>query len=306
MTEPIAYLCGDFVPVSQAQISIFDRGFLWADGVFDTARTVRHKPYLLREHLQRLQLSLSYVAIDSGLTLDELESIASKLIDKNARSIPSFSDLWIRIFVTRGLVNRSANKGASRATVIMATEQINFPTYAAAYRDGLRMVTPPIREVPSCCVDPRLKTMSRMHYSLAEQYVSRVAPGALPLMLDTDDFVAQGTGANVFAVLNGELVTPPLDSALAGISRTQVFAIARERQIPCVERRLSLYDLAIAEEAFMTGTSFCLLPIAEVNGRKNSTGQVPGTITQTVLEAWGEKIGIDIAEQARQHLAHNQ
>jgi branched-subunit amino acid aminotransferase/4-amino-4-deoxychorismate lyase len=283
------------------KVSIFDRGFLCADGVFDTARTVQHKPYLLSEHLRRLELSLAYVAIDCGLTVPDFEKIASELAAENTRLIPSYSDLWIRIFVTRGLVDRSTRKTKTRPTIILATEPINFSTFAETYKNGLRMVTPPFKEVPTHCVDPRLKTTSRMHYNLAELYVSCVAPGALPLILDIDGFVAQGTASNVFAVIDDELVTPPINSALTGISRTQILTIAHENNIPCRERRLSLYDLANAQEAFVTGTSYCLLPISEINGRPISSGTA-GRLTQRILEKWSEKIGLNIEHQALQHL----
>ena len=301
MNEPVVYLNGSFVPASEAKVSIFDRGFLAGDGAFDTARTIDRKPYLLGEHVERLSRSLRYADIDCALTTAEIRQICEEVVERNREFIAPHGDVWIRISVTRGIRQRSLSAPKAAATVVVATEPLNFAAFAKAYEVGLVAVTPPFREIPSECCDPRLKTMSRMHYALAEQFVHRLKPGAIPLMLDLQGFVAQGTAANFFAVLDGELVTPPEHSALAGISRAKVFEIARQNQISCTMRKLNLYDLASAEEAFITGTSYCLLPVCEINGRQVGIG-TPGPISKQLLARWSAAVGIDLVAQAKRHI----
>ena len=299
--QPVAYVNGEFVPENEATISVFDRGLRFADTVFDTSRTVAHRPYKFREHLERLQRSLAYGRMDASLTLDELERITVELVAHNTRFLAANDDLWVRQYVTRGPVKRVGATGHGTPTVVVTTEPLPFATMARDYCRGVPMLVPSLRALPIASIDPRMKTASRMTNNLAEQEVAAIDTAAYPLLLDLDGFVSEGTGANFFAVIGGELVTPGDLDALNGISRATVLALARDAAIPCRRARLTLFDVQNAEEAFLTGTSFCLKPVRSVNGAGFPAG-APGPITRALTEAWVESIGHDFVAQALSHL----
>lgn len=301
MNEPVAYVNGAFVAEAQAGISIFDRGFRFADTVFDTARTVRHRPYKFRDHLERLWQSLAYARIDPGLSMDALERITLEVVERNLALIAPNDDLWVRQFVTRGAVKRVGGAGVGGPTVVVTTDRLPFASFAKAYRLGISMIVPSVRAVPVEALDPRMKTASRMTQNLAEQEVAAIDPSAYALLLDTEGYVSESTGANFFAVVGGTVLTADDGAVLHGISRRTVMELAASLGLPCRSARLSLFDIANAEEAFITGTSYCLLPVRSINGRTLSRA-VPGPVTRALTGAWGSAIGHDFVAQALSHL----
>ena len=118
------------------------------------------------------------------------------------------------------------------------------------------------------------------------------------LLLDDDGFLAEGTGDNFFLVRDGELLTPEPRNVLRGVSRAYVIELARGLGIPCRETNLELFDAINADEAFVTATPFCMLPVSEVQGQSLGDGG-RGPITQAILSAWSESVGVDIEGQIR-------
>jgi branched-chain amino acid aminotransferase len=301
MSEAVAYVNGAVLPEREAKISIFDRAFRFADTVFDTARTVRHRPYKFREHLERLWQSLAYARIDPGLSIEALERITLEVVERNLAFIAPDDDLWVRQFVTRGPIRRVGGTGESGPSVIVTTDRLPFANYAKSYRRGAPMVVASVRSVPAQALDPRMKTTSRMTQNLAEQEVAGVDPSAYALLLDTDGYVSESTGANFFAVIGGTVLTADDGTVLHGISRRTAMELAASRGIPCRPARLTLFDIYNAEEAFITGTSYCLLPIRSVNGKTFGHGP-PGPVTRALTEAWIAALGHDFVAQALAHL----
>ena len=173
---------------------------------------------------------------------------------------------------------------------------------ARGYLRGVPTIVPSVRSVPSASFDPRLKTTSRMTNNLADLEVSALDPDAHALLLDTQGFVSEGTGANFFAVVADELLTPHESDVLDGISRRTAIELARASGIPCRAARMTMFDIRNASEAFFTGTSFCLLPVHSVNGVALGK-HVPGPITRQLLQAWANLIGHDFVAQAVSHLS---
>ena len=299
--QPVAYVNGAFVPENEATLSIFDRGLRFADTVFDTARTIAHRPYKLTEHLERLRHSLAYARMDAGLSMDELERITIEVVAHNTGFLASHDDVWVRQYVTRGSVSRVGAAEHATPSVIVTTERLPFPAMARGYCLGVPMLVPSVRALPVASIDPRMKTASRMTNNLAEHEVAAIDAEASPLLLDIDGFVSESTGANFFAVIDGELVTPGDLAVLNGISRDTVIALAHARAIPCRTARMTMFDVHNADEAFLTGTSFCIEPVRSVNGAVFSAG-TPGPITRALTKAWAESIDHDFVAQALSHL----
>ena len=146
-------------------------------------------------------------------------------------------------------------------------------------------------------LDPKVKHHSRMNFTLAELEAEDVEPGAYPLLTDTDGNITEGIGYNVFLVTDGVIRTPGDRSLLQGVSRAMVFDLARQLEISLVEEDLQPYDLYTADEAFLTSTSPCVLPITRADKRQLGDGR-PGPISQQLLAAWSEAVGMDIVDQA--------
>jgi len=301
MPERIVYLNGRFVPEGEATVSVFDRGLFWGDGVYDVARTVRHVPYKLREHVDRLYRSLRHVRIDPGMDAEKMEAISREVVERNRPQWAPPEDFRIVQHVTRGPqgYTSSGDFTTPRATVLVHCAGMGFPRLAAGYREGLRLVTPSIRQRPSHYLDPRVKATSKMGHILAEMEAHQ-AGGDAALLLDADGYITEGISANFFFVERGALVTPPTLEVLAGVTGQTLLALAERLGVPVHQRLFAPYDIYAGDEAFLTSTSYFLMPVSHVNGYRIGTA-IPGPITSRLLKAWGDAIGLDIVAQAEQN-----
>jgi branched-chain amino acid aminotransferase len=163
-------------------------------------------------------------------------------------------------------------------------------------RDGAHVVTPSIRHVPPQCFDPKMKYRSRMHFFLADHEARLVDPEAAALLLDLDGNVTETSGANFLIVERGTIISPTLRNILPGISRQSVIELAARLDIPFVERDIQVHSVMNADEAFLTSTPFCLMPVTRINGVGIADGQ-PGPMYRRLTEAWSEAVGVEIMGQ---------
>ena len=300
MTEPLVYLNGRLVPASQAHLAIYDAGIVLGATVTEMTRTFRHEPFRLEDHLARLFRALKYVRLDIGLSLDELAARSHELLAHNLKTIDSRDDLGLIHFVTAGEYATYAGSagGAARTTptVCMHTFPLPWELWAQRVRQGIHLVTPSIRHVPPQCFDPKMKYRSRMHYFLADQEARLVDPEASALLLDLDGNLTETSGANLLLVARGAIASPTLRTTLPGISRATVIELAAELGIPFVERDLQVYSAINADEAFVTSTPYCLLPVTKVNGIAIGGGQ-PGPVFRALQAAWSKRVGVEIEKQ---------
>ena len=292
MNERVAYRNGEIVPESEATISFRDYGFAIGDGVFDSTRTVGHKPFLLEAHIDRLFRSLSYVRIKPGLSRQEMLEASLAVLERNLPLLAEHDDYWVSQWVTRGLRGPGRMTASGPPTVIIECSPLPFRERAKSMRDGLEVVTPPgIRRTPPEAMSPRVKTMSYANLSAGDAEVQELKPGATSVLLDTRGCLAEGLGSNIFVVAKGELLTPHARYVLAGLSRQTVIEIARERGIPVREADIDLYDAYTAEEAFITSTSWCMVPVRSINGRRIGEGNLPSPVTAELIEGYKARLG---------------
>lgn len=285
---------GDYVARSQATISMLDRGFRLGDVVFDTSRTFNGKVFRLRDHLERLYRSLQYTRIDPGLSMDEMERITLDVVRHNeSMREPSGDDYMITQIVTRGV---GPVQNPSNPNISIWIDPLGSPRYAPLYKTGAHVVIPKTRSYTAEQIDPKVKHYSRLNFVMAELEATDVDPEAFPLLLDTDGNIAEGIGANFFLVSNGVLKTAKDNDILQGVSRMMVFNLAEQLNIPVVEEDLQPYDVYTADEAFMSSTPYCILPVGRVDNRPLGDG-LPGPITEQLLAAWSERVGLDIVDQ---------
>jgi branched-chain amino acid aminotransferase len=292
MNERVAYHNGAIVPESQAMVSFNDYGFAVGDGVFDSTRTVGHKPFLLEAHVERLFRSLGYVRIDPGLSRQDMLEASLAVLERNLPLLSEHDDYWLTQWVTRGLRGSGRMRASGPPTVIIECSPLPFRERALAMRDGLEVVTPPgIRRTPPEAMSPRVKSMSYANLAAGDAEVQDLAPGATSVLLDTRGCLAEGLGSNIFIVANGELLTPQARYVLAGLSRQTVMEVARERGIPVREADIDLYDAYTADEAFITSTSWCMVPVRSINGRRIGAGNLPRPVTAALIEGYKARLG---------------
>jgi branched-subunit amino acid aminotransferase/4-amino-4-deoxychorismate lyase len=298
--EPLVFLNGQTMPASEAHLAIFDAGIVLGATVTEMTRTFRQRPWRLRDHLERLFRSLRYTRMDIGTALEQFLQISEELVSHNARLIGKDDELGLIHFVTAGEYSTYATRPARKTPTVCAhTFVLPFELWAKKMRTGTHVVTPSIRHVPPQCYDPKMKYRSRMHYFLADQEARLVDPEAVALLLDLDGNVTETSGANFLIVEKGTIVSPTTVNTLPGISRAMVIELAAKLGISFIERDLQLYNVMNAEEALLTSTPYCVMPVTKINGAAIGTG-APGPMCRRLLAEWSEAVGVDIECQIQE------
>lgn len=297
------YFNGEYVSESEARVSIFDAALMFGDMVFEMTRTYNGKPFRLREHLERLFASMKMIEIDCGMSLDEMTARTMETMELNAPVIPKNLDIQIMHNVSRGPLSlyRSVFPEGLRPTVtINCWPMIEHLSWLdGIYESGVHAVLTPQRSVPARLIDPKIKNRSRIYYQIANLQAAKIDPKAHALLLDEDGYITEGTGDNFFLVKDGQIRTPEPRNILRGVTRMAVMELVEEIGIPCTECNLEPYDVMTADEAFFTATSFAILPITRFNGQDISEG-TPGPLTNKLISAWSDKVGVDIVSQAKE------
>lgn len=293
------YSNGEFVPELEARLSIFDRGFTVGDNAYEYARTYQHRPFQVREHMDRMFTSLKVLRINPGLSKAEFCALCEELTRRNTSLLEAYEEYNIVWEVTRGEWGWHGRRPpiperAGSPTVIIKNNLNNQKACAQAYYIGLHMVTPPGRHVSPQSWDPKIKTYSRLNYVLAGLEAKLVDPRAIALMLDENGNLAEAQGGNVWLVLDGLLMTPTDRNILRGQTRWNVMSLAKQLNIPVVEKDLQPWHLYNCDEAFHSSTSpGPLQPIGRFNGMLIGK-ELPGPTTKQLAAAWSEWVGIDI------------
>ena len=298
--EYVFYINGEYLPMSEAKISVLD-SVCHGDSVYDTLRTVnRTRIFRIDDHIERLFASCRAADIDPGMSPGEMKEILTEVLNRNKHLLAENDDAWIIPRISSGSL-----LGYGDPTIMVMFVTLPFMWHAKSFKLGVRLIVPTVRHVPPECLDPKIKCDARLFMHIAEREVKRADPEAAPLMLDLNGNVAELTDANFFIVKKGEVITPPTRNVLPGVSRQVVLEICETLRIPAHEKDFQLYDVYNADEAFRTGTSYRMLPVSRINMR-HLWKTVPGPITQRLLDAYNEEIGLDIAEQYLSHLSDDE
>lgn len=305
MKERVVYMNGKLVPESQAKISIYDSALMFGDMVFEMTRSFNKKQFKLREHLERLYASMKYVHIDIPMTIDEMEQAVYDTIEANEPMFSKDDEHRIMIDVTRGLLGiyEGINGLESGTNVIIADFPLRWTVSSMGhlFDEGINAVITSQRAIPASLLEPKVKNRSRIHYLMANIEASKMkGKDNWALLLDTDGFIAEGTGDNFFIVKDNKIITPEPRNILRGVSREYIFELAEQLGLECIEKNIETYDVMMADEAFMTGTPFCLLPVTRLNSQNISDGKM-GNITRYLLNTWSDNVGIDVVKQIKHY-----
>jgi len=293
-TEPLVYLNGEIVEMAEARISPFNRGFMWGDGVYEVTPCFHGEPYRLGDHMDRLYRSLRYIRIDPGLDREQMISETERLIAANADLLASGIQYRLGHWVTRG---GSPFAGAAEAdgpaTVFMFLDPADTVATARKHETGVRLSVSTTRRNPPECIETRAKITSKMNQLLAE--LDAGSRNALSLMLDTDGNVAENSIANFFIARDGVVWTAPERNILEGVTRKVVFELCERLSIPLQERLFTMYDVAQADEMFITSSGICAMPVSAVDDFVPKH-PVPGPITTRLIDAFTSDTGFDFRD----------
>lgn len=291
----VVWLNGKLVPEREAVVPIRDRGFKYGDAAFDTTRTFGHRIFKLEEHLDRFYRSLRYLQIDPGVSRETLVEATEAVAERCLKCVGADEDIWLTQRVTRGLdpADRKRWPDYPARTVIVEAALLPLRQRSANYKNGLKVITPSIRRPSPDTVSPRAKTHNYLNLVLADLEVQAHDPEALAVLLDTHGNLAEGKGSNIFFVKDGTVVTPKERYVLPGVSRQTTFDLAAAAGLRVEETDLDLFDAYSAAEAFITSTSFCICPVASINGVKIGDGAVPGPVTKQLIDGYVEFVDFD-------------
>ena len=300
----LVYLNGEFVPEAEAKLSIFDSALMFGDMVFEMTRSFNKKQFKLREHLDRLYASMRYLRIPEPMSIEELEQVCYRTIEKNDPVFSATDEHRLMINVSRGPLSIYSQVfgGKMRPSVVVADFPLKWTVVQMGklFDTGINAAVPSQRAIPGTLLDPKVKNRSRVHYMMANIEVSQMAgDNNWALLLDPDGYVAEGSGDNFFIVKNGVVISPEGRNILRGISRDYIFELCREMKIPYEEKNFEVYDVMNADEAFMTATPFCALPVTSINGSPIGKGKV-GPMFRSLLDRWSANVGVDIEKQIKQ------
>jgi branched-chain amino acid aminotransferase len=296
----VVMIDGVIVPPDEARVSVFDRGFLYGDSVFEVLRTYGGVPFALGEHLTRLRRSGERVFIampvDPATLGAEVERAvrASRQDGTSAASAaaqPAPAESYVRIVVTRGSGPMGLDPDLAGAPLRVIVVEPVSPPPREAYVDGVAVITVRMRRAVDGTAAAGAKVSNYLPNLLAvREAKSRGAHEAL--VIDAAGRVVEGASSNVFIVRGGRVATPPESAGiLPGITRAHVLAAASALGVPVQERDISQDELYAADEVFVTSSIRELLSVVRVDGHAVGTGR-PGPVSRSLHRRFHDDVGL--------------
>jgi branched-chain amino acid aminotransferase len=278
------YIDGEYYPKSQAKISVYDHGFLYGDGVFEGIREYNGMVFKLKEHIDRLYRSAHAIMLNIPISKEEMIKAVVETLGKN-----KMKDSYIRLVVSRGIGDLGLDpRKCPKPTIIIITDSIQIRA-GNAKETGITTVFSWVRRNPVDATTHEIKSLNYLNSVLAK--IEANACGVDEAMcLESNGYIAEGVGENVFIVKNNEVFTPPTSTgALAGITAEVVAEICEKLGIKLTITNLTPFMLFTADEAFFTGTAMEMVPIREVNKRQIGNGK-PGPISKKLMNEFQKVI----------------
>lgn len=273
----IVYVNGEFLPENEGKISIFDRGFLFADGVYEVTPIVNSKLVDYDAHCERLDRSLGEIRIDWPCTRDELRAMHEELIVRN-----NLHEGFIYMQITRGAADRDFKFPKNVKPSLVAFSQVAQLLDNPHAVVGVKVITVP--DIRWARRD--IKSVMLLAPVLGKQ--AAYEAGAYEAWMVEDGFVTEGTSSNAYIIKNDTVITRGLSNEiLAGCTRRALFKLAAEHGIEIEERKFTAEEAYAADEAFLTSASNFVLPIVEIDGKRIGGGQ-PGPVARKLREIFLE------------------
>lgn len=277
----IVYLNGEYLPRSEAKLSVDERGFFFGDGVYEVTRAVDGRLFESGRHMKRLARGLRELRLDPPLSLDEIEAVSLELLQRN--DITS-GEGTVYLQITRGAAPRTHHfpPPGTPCTVFLSAQRFALPTEKRA--NGVSVVTYPDIRWSRCDI----KTVNLLAAVMAKQHA--VDHGVFEAIFVKESAITEGSHTNVFGVIDGELRTYPASNMiLPGITRDVVLEVARELGVAVNETPFHIHHLPQLQEAFLTGTTTDVMPIVSIDGTPVGDGK-PGKVSMALYDALAARI----------------
>jgi branched-chain amino acid aminotransferase len=278
------YINGEFYAKEDAKISVFDHGLLYGDGVFEGIRAYNGRVFRLKQHIDRLYEGAHSIMLNIPLSKEDTQEAILETLRKN-----QLKDAYIRAIVSRGEGDLGLDpQRCPKPTVIIIADKIAiYPQ--EMYEKGLSVITAATRRNVPEGVNPQMKSLNYLNNIMAKIEANRAGvPEAI--MLNTDNYVAECTGDNIFLVKNGVLITPPTYvGILIGVTRNAIMEVAAKKGYKVIEKVFTRHEMYNADEVFLTGTAAEAIPVVDIDGRKIGNGQ-PGEVTKDIIKAFREMV----------------
>ncbi len=275
------YVNGTISPAHQAVVPVYDHGFLYGEGVYETIRTYNKVPFLLDRHNRRLRASADRLHLDVPFVDEAL----ARWMDDTVRAAGELREAYIRVLLTRGIGELTYDVGATpRPTLVIIVKPLD-EVPARVDQDGVRIsLVPTLRNHPGT-VNPLIKSNNLLNNAIAMQEANRRAAEEA-LMCNYRGELSECSQSNFFMVRRGVVLTPPSEAGLLeGITRAFLFELGAAEGIEVREETLVPADLGTAEEAFITSTTRELSPVVQIDDRRVGSGK-PGPVTTRLLQAY--------------------
>lgn len=269
MSDAIAYVNGDYVALAEARISVLDRGFLFADSVYEVVPVYAGRCYRLQAHVKRLQQSLAGIGLEHPYSSADWTALLENLVARNGGG-----DISVYLQVTRGAMAQRAHTLPNNPEPgVVAFCQPRSAPNPALLENGISAITLADTRWQYC----RIKSTALLANVLAADEARRA--GAAEALLTRDGQVLEGTSSNVFAVIDGCITTPALrDTILPGITRATILELARKHALPHAEvDELSVARLAAADEIWITSSTREIYPVTRLDDAAVGSGR-PGPV----------------------------
>ena len=278
------FLNDAFVREDQALISVFDHGFLYGDGVYETLRIYHGQAFLLSRHLDRLRESCRLIGLDFSMSDNKWAGILGESLRRN-----ELHDASVRVTISRGKGPLGIDPSlCPRPTMVMVTQPFH-PYPQELKKEGIHLELVGIRRNPMLAQSPRIKSLSFLNNILAKQEALRLG-GRDALMLNMEGYISECPTSNIFFVKNGILKTPSVDCGiLEGVTREVVMMLAKEQGFPTQEGRYGAQEFFNADECFITNTSMEIMPVRRVGEQSLGSGR-PGPITMQLAKLFEENL----------------
>ena len=285
------WLDGELVSREDAKVSVYDHGLLYGDGCFEGIRVYGGRVFKLRSHLERLYRSADLIRLAPAYPLVALANAVRETVAANG-----LKDAYIRILLTRGVGTLGLHpfRCPKPGTVVIVDAISLYPE--ELYERGMKVIVAKRPRIPVQCLDPAIKSLNYLNNILAK--IEAIDADVLEaIMLNTEGFVSECTGDNIFAVKGGRISTPPEDAGiLHGITRAYVMhELAPALGMRVEQRPMRLEDLYTADEVFMTGTAAEIIGVSAIGDHTISSGAV-GPITKQLEAEFRKRVGKDAPE----------
>jgi branched-subunit amino acid aminotransferase/4-amino-4-deoxychorismate lyase len=292
----LAYVNGEFVPDEEACVSVRDRGFLLADGVFDVWRTYGGRTVrgVVERHLERLRGSINYLELPGTEIVQRVDAASSELVARNQDAIDALGDVWVFTVVTRGVGLEDLD--ASEPTIAIMCNPIPIAELYSLewYETGVHLISSMMPRNPFLPVDPRVKSTSRLAYIRAQQKALRAGPGNWAVLFDNEGYITEAVAAALCIVEGGTVVHAPKWKMLSSVS-LQIFCDLGIKLGFAVESRpLTMYDYLNADEVYVLATSFGAFPVIDLDGTPVNRADHVGP---AIMREWVEYVGFDFMRQ---------